>query len=174
MRARTIASALAALAAVLLAGCGYRLAGSGAGVFGPDVKTIAVIPFENRTTRPEIEQRVTEEIARELARRGRYEVVADPARADVLLEGAVTSYRTVPVQFTAGGRGTRSEAEVKLQAVARDASTDEVLWSQAGLIFRQQYDVPATGEFFDQETVALDDIARGAAGVLVTSILEGF
>ena len=28
--------------------------------------------------------------------------------------------------------------------------------------------------FFDQSAVALDDIARGAASVLVTSILEGF
>ena len=38
----------------------------------------------------------------------------------------------------------------------------------------EQFDVPETGEFFDQETLALDDIAAGAADVLVTSILEGF
>jgi hypothetical protein len=53
-------------------------------------------------------------------------------------------------------------------------------------VFRSQYGVSDTGflqapgepraegAFFDEETLALDELARGAAGVLVTSILEGF
>ena len=42
----------------LLTGCGYKLAGSN--TFLPEhIKIIAVVPFDNRTNRPEIEQRVT-------------------------------------------------------------------------------------------------------------------
>jgi hypothetical protein len=126
------------------------------------------------TTRPEIEQRVTEDVSRELSRRRRYSVVTDPDRADAVLDGAITGYHTRPVQFGEGGRQTQVEAVVTLRATLREVATDRVLWSQAGLIFRGQFDVPDTGtEFIDEETLALDEIARGAAGVVVTSILEG-
>lgn len=166
-------AALAALLLPCLPGCGYRVVGSGSTL--PDhIKIIAVLPFENNTTRPEIEQRVTEEVAQEFSRRRRYSVVTDRGAADAVLEGAIASYRTTPVLFTEAGRATRVEAVVSIRATMRDTANDEVLWSQSGLIFKEQFDVPETGEFFDQESVALDDIARGAAGALVTSILEGF
>jgi len=155
-------------------GCGYALSGAGTGVIPEHVKVVVVSPFENRTNRPEIEQRVTEKVASEFSRRSRYKVATDRSSADAVLEGAVTSYRTSPVQFTSGGRATRVEAVVEIQATMRDTSTDEVLWSQGGLIFREQFDVPEAGEFFDQETLALDEIAEGVAGALVTAILEDF
>jgi outer membrane lipopolysaccharide assembly protein LptE/RlpB len=164
------------LAAALTAtACGYRLAGTGgAGVLPEHIRVLVVTPFENRTTRTEIEQRVTEEVARELSRRGKYEVVTDRTKADAMLEGAVISYRTTPVEFGESSRATRIEAAVTLQATLREVATDEVLWSQSGLLFREQFDVEDSEAFFDEESVALDRIARGAAGTLVTAILEGF
>ena len=135
---------------------------------------VAVTPFENRTNRPEIEQRVTEEVSSQLSRRGGYDVVTDSKNAQAILAGTIISYTTNAVQFTSAGRATRIEAVVSIQASLREVASDEILWSQSGLIFREQFDVPETGEFFDQETLALDDIARGAAGVVVTSIFEGF
>ena len=158
--------------AALLPGCGYRLAGKIA--LPESIQVIAVLPFENRTTRPEIEQRVTEEVASELNKRSRIRVGTDASKADAILEGAITSYRTTPVQFTETGRQNRTEVVVTLRASLRDTSDDTVLWSQSGLIFKEQFDVPEAGEFFDQESLALDEIARGAAGVLVTSMVEGF
>ena len=159
--------------------CGYTLSGYGSSVLPETVSVVAVIPFENRTQRPEIEQRVTEEVAAELSRRGRSKagrirVVTKVADADAVLEGAVTRYQTRSVEFAANGRATRIEAQVLLQATLREIKTDTILWSQTGLIFKEQFDVPPTGEFFDQETIALDKIARGAAEVLVLSIVEGF
>ncbi len=171
IRAATIACGCLIVAASLA--CGYGLVGR-ISVLPDSIGTIAVTPFENRTTRPEIEQRVTEEITAEFTRRKRYRIVADASAGDAVLEGAVIRYDTRAVQFTSAGRATRIEAEVTLEATLRERATDAVLWSQSGLIFTEQFDVPETGEFFDQETIALDDIARGAAGALVTSILEGF
>ena len=165
--------------AILMVSCGYTLSGYGASVLPEGVSIIAVIPFENRTGRPEIEQRVTEAVAAELSRRGRSKsgrlrVVTQVGEADAVLEGAVTRYQTRSVEFAANGRATRIETEVLLQATLRELETDTVLWSQTGLIFKEQFDVPPTGEFFDQETLALDEIAQGAASVLVLSIVEGF
>ena len=172
-RCRNTAVALCIVIALSLAGCGYRLAGQGSSL--PEhIKIIVIVPFENRTTRPEIEQRVTEELALQFSKRGRYQVVADRARADAMLEGAISSYRTLPVEFGDDALATRVEAIVTLEATLRDLSSDTVLWSQSGLIFREQYDVKSAEDISDQEIVALDEIARGAAGALVTSILEGF
>ena len=175
-RARVLV--LLAAAAVASVSCGYKLSGYGS-VLPESVSVVAVVPFENRTRRPEIEQRVTEAVEEELARRGRsksgrLKVVTRIGQADAVLEGAVTRYQTRSVEFASNGRATRIETEVLLQATLREVATDQILWSQTGLIFKAQFEVPPTGEFFDQETLALDDIARGAADVLVSSIVDGF
>jgi TolB-like protein len=156
------------------AGCGYALVGRN--TFLPDrIRIIVVTPFENRTQRPQIEQRVTEEVARELSKRGRYRIATDRAGADALLEGAIVDFRTNPVQFNAQGRATRVETVVTVQATLRDLAGDQILWSQSGLLFREQYEVPPNeASYFDLETQALDEIAQGAAVALVTSVLEGF
>lgn len=175
-RRRRDGTAVRLLAGVLLAGlaaagCGYKLSG---GISLPDhIKVIAVLPFDNRTTRPEIEQRVTEEVTTELNKRSRIRVTVGATDADAVLEGAITSYRTTPVVFGSSGRQNRTEAIVTLQATLRDTTNDTVLWSQSGLVFKEQFEVVESGAFFDQETVALDDIARGAAEVLVTSMVDG-
>jgi len=99
------------LALLVAASCGYRLTGTGGSSPIPEhITRVVVMPFENRTKRPEIEQRVTEEVALELSKRGRYQVVSDRASAEAMLEGAVTSYRTSPVEFGADSRATRVEA----------------------------------------------------------------
>lgn len=167
-------AALAVVLGVLLGGCGYKLAGTG--TFLPkNIKTIAIAPFENRSARPEIEVRTTEAVARELSRRGGYKVVSDKAQADALLEGVVTDFRTTPVQFNAQGRATRLETAVVLRSSLRDLASGQLLWSQSNLVFRDQYDVQQTDvNYFDLETLALEELARGAAQTLVNSITEGF
>ena len=163
-----------AVCSVGSAGCGYHLAGTG--TFLPtNVKTIAVAPFENRTGRPEVEIRVTEAVARELSRHGNIKVVTDKSQADAYLEGTVTEFHTSPVQFNSEGRATRLETTVVLRASIRDLASGEILWSQANLLFRDQYDVQQQQvDYFDLETLAMDALARGAAQTLVNSVTEGF
>jgi hypothetical protein len=173
MRARATALAGLALALASSPGCGYALIGQGS-ILPEHVKVVVVVPFANQTSRPEIEQRVTEAVTREMSRRGKYDVVTDANTADAMLEGAISAYRTVPVQFSPDGLATRVEAIVTIQATLRDLTNEEILWNQDGLVFRQQFEVEEGEEFFDQETLALELIARGAASALVTSILEGF
>jgi TolB-like protein len=174
-RLRRCLALFALVASVAAApGCGYKLAGTG--TFLPkNIKIVAVAPFENRTGRPEIEVRVTEAVARELSRHGGMKIVTDKALADAYLEGAVTDFHTTPVQFNADGRATRLETSVVLRSSLRDLASGEILWSQANLLFRDQYDVQQVeANYFDLETTALDTLARGAAQTLVNSITEGF
>jgi TolB-like protein len=169
-----LTSVVVAALAASAPGCGYKLAGTG--TFLPkSIKVIAVAPFENRTGRPEIEVRTTEAVARELSRHGGYTVTTDKTKADAYLEGSVTDFRTTPVQFSPEGRATRLETAVVLRASLRDLATGEILWDQANLLFRDQYDVQQEeANFFDLETTALDALALGAARTLVDSLTEGF
>lgn len=167
-------TAVVLTALVATTGCGYGLVGSGSSVFPPEIQSLAIRPFENRTQRPEIEQRVTEEVAREFAKRGRQKIVKDPSTADAVMDGAIVNWNTLPVEFNDAGRAVRLETTVTMQATVRKGATDEVLWSQSSLIFREQYNVSDDRTFFDEETLALDVIARGAASTLVTSLVEGF
>ena len=167
--------AWALLACWLLQGCGYALIGRGSTLLPEHIRIISIVSFENRTNRPEIEQRVTEEVAKEFSRRRRYRIVTERTGADAVLEGAITGFRTDPVQFNEEGRATRVETVVSIQATLRDVANDQILWSQNDLLFREQWEIPEEEtDFFDQETLALDRIARGAAGTLVSSVLEGF
>jgi TolB-like protein len=174
MRAATPAVVATLALAVVAVGCGYKLAGTG--TFLPKhIRTVAIAPFENRSARPEIDIRTTEAVTRELSRRGGFKVVTDRATADALLEGVVTDFRTTPVQFNDQGRATRLETAVVLRASLREVTNGNILWNQANLVFRDQYDVQQTDvNYFDLETLALDELARGAAQTLVNSITEGF
>ena len=174
MTTRGHVSLLLAFVSMALCSCGYKLAGTG--TFLPkSIRLVAVAPFENRTGRPEIEVRTTEAVARELSRHGGLKIVTDKATADAYLEGAVTDFHTTPVQFSSEGRATRLETTVVLRASLRDLKSGELLWSQANLLFRDQYDVQQQeADYFDLETTALDALALGAARTLVDSITEGF
>ncbi|HEY8120296.1 MAG TPA: LPS assembly lipoprotein LptE [Myxococcota bacterium] len=54
-----------------------------------DAKTVAIVGLRNDTFEPGIEQLVADALSREFMRRGALRLVEDPARADVVISGAV-------------------------------------------------------------------------------------
>lgn len=161
-------------------GCGYHLAGRGAASsasFLPrDVKVIGLPPLRNETDQPEIEQRISEALADEFVRRGRYETRATADGADVVLEGTITGFRSTPVSLNERGRADRLEVVVTAQMrLVRRQPIEQTIWSQSHFVFREQYDLPETPQAqFEREIVAVEDVAKGFARSVVTSLLEGF
>lgn len=91
------------IAAALLGGCAYSFAGGG---LPNELKTVAVLPFENRTSDPtmaqEANREVREAVQSRLGLRG-----ATEAQADVVVRGTVTRYEPdQPVSYR--GTGTSS------------------------------------------------------------------
>ncbi len=170
--------ALLAIAAAALglpaAGCGYRLAGQGR--FLPaDIHTIAVAPFDNITSRSEIEDRITEQLVEELDRRGEIRTTTPDKPADARLTGTVTAYTTLPVTFTGAGKASRVQVTVQARVSLTDLRTGAVIWRQDHFVFRADYDVSKDqATYFDQEILAIDLIARDCARTIATSLLEGF
>lgn len=160
--------------AAALTGCGYHLAGHGS-TLPPEVHSVGIPIFENRTSRPELEQRVTGSVIDEFSTRGRVRIVPGEQGADAVLRGTLFTYTTTPVVLNEEGRARRYEILITARVVLSQAATDRVLWEDDHFLFKQQYDVPETSiAYIDQELIAIDEVARDFAKTIVTSILEGF
>lgn len=173
--AARLAASAAALAAVLAtAGCGYALVGRGSNI-PEDIRDVYLAGFENRTQRPQVEQFLTRSLADELVRRGRFELVNDPAGADARLSGTVTGFGVTPIAFDPDGRATDYEISITAAVELRRLDDDEVVWSNSRYVYRENYEVDATStDFLDRETEAIESAAERFAETMVSDLLLGF
>ena len=163
-----------ALIAVLVAGCGYGLVGR-ANFLPPEIRTVQVPAFVNRTSRVELEQRVTQAVAEEFVSRGRLQLVTDSKQAHAILRGSIDSFNIFPIAFEQG-RATRYQISITAKIELLDhRNEDKVLWKNDQYRFTENYEVNlASTDAFDQETRAIQEIAVRFAEGLVTNLLEGF
>jgi len=158
-----------------LSGCGYHVAGR-ASRLPANIKTIAVVTFENQTARYRIEQRLTQAVVREFLARTGYRIVSDPAAADAVLRGQVTGIETAAVLFDAAtGRATTMLVTVHLKVSLEDSVTKAILYRNDNFLFRQPYEISTdVPSFFEEQDPALGRLARDFAATLVSTILENF
>lgn len=131
---------LAALLAVLsLSGCLYGFSGGG---LSRELRTVAVLPFDNLTPVPEVQRELFEAMRK--AMNDRLNLRDAPAeRADVLVTGTIKEYEVdLPVGVTADPRQATS-ARRKLQIVVdftiTNQRTGEILKEAAGSRRESQY-----------------------------------
>jgi len=79
--------------ALSLGACGYQLVRTGQSL-GPDVDRVAVTPLLNNSYEPGVEVIMSDALRREFLQRGGVQVVAEPARADLVVGGAVFPIET--------------------------------------------------------------------------------
>lgn len=146
-------------------GCLYSLrAGTG---FPPYIRTIAVIPFENETTRFELTQEVHEQLLRELPRALGIRPASEE-NADAVVRGVITNYNLTAPGFSPAAGGDRAQVglrQVSLNVAVEiiDLVENQILWDNRSL--------SARGEFLDTE---LEDVGRGEAiEALVQLIVDG-
>ena len=175
--ARRVAAVLLIAAAVVAGGCGYALVGRGTNL-PEDVRRVYLEPLENRTQRSQVEQFLSQAIADELVTRQRLTLVSEAAGADAVLSGTVLGFGVTPVSFDAEGRATEYELSITARMVFRRTGTEGdagVLWSSDRYLFRDSYEVPVSEiDYFDQENIALEDVAENFAELVVSDLLEGF
>ncbi|HYI11126.1 MAG TPA: LPS assembly lipoprotein LptE [Thermoanaerobaculia bacterium] len=159
---------------LVLQGCGYALVGR-SNFLDPSIRTIEVPAFINRTTRVELEQRVTQAVSEEFVSRGRLRLVNDRNAAHVVLRGSIDTFNIFPVAFDEG-RATRYQISITAAIELLDhRNEDKVLWKNDQYRFTENYEVNlGTTDAFDQETRAIQEIAVRFAEGLVTNLLEGF
>ena len=165
---------LSLIALFLLSGCGYALVGR-SNFLDPTIRTLEVPAFVNRTTRVELEQRVTQAVAEEFVSRGRLTLVTNSAQADAILRGSIDTFNIFPIAFEQG-RATLYQISITAKIELLDhRNEDKVLWKNDQYRFTENYEVNLnTTDAFDQETRAIQEIAVRFAEGLVTNLLEGF
>jgi len=166
-------------AAATLGSCGYSLAGRGS--YLPSyVRAIGIPVFANGTRVFDVEQILTQRVRSEFMGRGRYTILPQAAGADATLIGEITGLSIAPSSFNAQQQATRYAAMLTVRLEFKDIKADKVLWSNPGMVFREEYDVAtvAVGTdptlFFGQNTNALDRLATDFARTVVSAILEAF
>lgn len=163
-RSRRISGLLASLSLVALAGCAgtYGFAGGG---LPSEVRTVAVLPFDNTTPEPtltsEVLSAVREAVENRLGLRQ-----AGEEQADALVRGSIVRYDPdMPVAFTGRDEDvdvTRRKVHLTVNVEILNQATGQVLWQRSGLTVEGDYE---PGNEAAGRERALDQ--------LVTNIVEG-
>lgn len=163
------------LAAMMLGGCGYHVAGH-ADLMPKTVKTIAVPAFGNITTRYQLARLLPADITHEFISRTRYRIVADPSQADAVLNGTLTNFLSIPaIVDPSTGRATGVEIIVQMQLTLTDRATGKVLFQRPSYEQRQRYEIAVDPQiYFDETGTAMQRVSKEAARGIVTAILENF
>ena len=161
-------------------GCGYSLAGRGS--FLPAyIQSVGIPQLLNRTPFFDVEQILTDKIRTEFIGRGKYRITPDAAGVDAVLTGEVLGISVHPTGFNDQQLASRYQFTMTLRVTFTEVRTNQVLWSNDALTFREEYELSTRGStaiegaaFLDQERSAFDRIATDVARTVVTAILEAF
>ncbi len=155
---------LASLSTLALTGCLYGFAGGG---LPPNIKTVAVLPFDNQTPEPTLTQEIS--VAVREAVEGRLGLrQASERQADAVVRGTITRYEPdLPVAYTGNENGgavtvTRRLVQINVSVEILDQAGGKPLWQRSGLLLEGDYD---PGQEAQGRRKALDK--------LVTNIVEG-
>jgi hypothetical protein len=162
-----------AVASLPLVRCGYSLRGTGS-FLPPSVKKIQIPLFTNKTTRFELDKKLTQGVIDEFVTRGKVEITADAKLADAVLNGIILSFNAAPSGFSREGSADHYTIYIVTSVELVDVKSKAVIYSNPSYVFNEDYEVPQGKDFESVQTEALKKIAEKYARNLVITILEGF
>ena len=160
--------------ALLLTGCGYHAVGSATHI-PANVRTLAVPVFATRAQQFHTEFAFTQAVVRELDTRTHYQVVQRNAPADATLQGTILSEVASPLTYDSSSGQTSSYLVTITAKVVLTATDGHVLYENDALPFREQYQsTQSLSGFIQEDSPAVQRLARDFAQTLVSSMLESF
>jgi hypothetical protein len=139
-------SLLIALAASLGCGVHYGFAGGG---LPSNIRTMAVLPFDNQTTSPEVQRELLDFMRKELQRRLGVRDASE-SRADAVVRGVISAYDVdVPVAVSANPSQAvtaRRRLQVTVDVEIVQQANGRVLFQRKGMRGEGDYDERAEPE----------------------------
>lgn len=153
---------IAVLLLTLVVGCGYQVPGREASL--PEgVESIYLPLFANRTTKPGLENHLTDSIYEVLARIPSVRLVSDRASADTLVNGTIRSYGTSAIGYDANDRIREYSSKMTVEIELRRVEDGKLLW-QDRFVRQEPFQVNADKMVQnDQEDTAIREIDRRLA-----------
>ncbi len=108
----------------------------------PDIHTVGVIPFDNKTTEYELPTLATQYLTQKLASGSAY-VLADPQNADAVLSGEITAYSVKVNTYDEQENPVDYIVKVRANVVFKRRDTGRQLWNQT---FEGYSTFPADGD----------------------------
>lgn len=128
---------------LVVSGCLYGFAGGG---LPAHIKTVAILPFDNRTAEPLLTQEVADAVRAALEGRLGLRVATEDV-ADAVVRGTINSYRPdieLAIQADRNRvRVTRRRVELNVSVEIFDLQENRALWQQRNLTVDGEYDPPA-------------------------------
>jgi hypothetical protein len=107
------------------------------------IRTVAVIPFENLTSIPEIQQELALALRSQLRDKLGLREAAE-ARASALVRGTIQRYEAdIPIGYSATNKNqtsARRQLQILVDIEMIDQVTGKTLWQQKGLMKEGQYE----------------------------------
>lgn len=154
----SIASALLLLA---LSACHFPYGFKGGGL-PPEIDSMAVLPFENKTPASTLQQELLDVMRTELRRRLGVRD-APEAQAKAIVRGTIVEYQQdIPVGFSTQSTSARRRLQITIDVEIFDVAKGKVLFSRKGL--------RGEGEYAEREDA---EGRRLAIEKLVNDIVEG-
>jgi hypothetical protein len=161
-RSGAVSSFLIALTLSACWGVRYGFAGGG---LPSNIRTMAVLPFDNQTTSPEVQRELLDIMRRELQRRLGVRDAAE-SRADAVVRGVISAYDVdVPVAVSANPNqavSARRRLQVTVDVEIVEQDNNRVLFQRKGMRGEGDYDERAEPEG-----------RRKAIDKIVNDIVEG-
>jgi hypothetical protein len=120
-----------------LVGCGYSLVRYGSGL--GDVRRVAIRGLTNDSFEPGVEALVSDALAREFAQRGALRLVDDPAAADLVIGGSVTSVEVRPESFSSILFALEYQVRMRLGLTVKRRDGSEVPIDPNALVESERY-----------------------------------
>lgn len=157
-----------ASAAALLAGClGYRLGTT----LPPDIRSIAVPTFVNRTAEPMLEVETTNKTISEFQKDGTLKI-RDISEADAVLEVTIRKVELTPLRYSATDKVRPNEYRMTLTAAykLRRLSDDRVIGESSEVTGETTF--PYSGDMMSAKRMALPDAAEDLGRAIATQVVE--
>lgn len=166
---------LVLLLLVPLTGCGYHAVGS-ASHLPTNVRTLTVPVFANKTQSYRTEVAYTQAVIRELNLRTNYRVANQGnGHEDAVLRGTILSQVTSPLTYDSTSGQTSSYIIAITADVTLVGSDGKVLWHNDAFAFRGNFQsTQDLNNFIQEDSAAVNRVARDFAQALVSTMLESF
>jgi hypothetical protein len=133
-----VRAAVVVLFGLVLAGCGYHLAGEQLAL-PEDVRSLSVGTLGNRSREHGLEKSLAFAFEREVHERGHFHLIEDPGGGDAVLSGTIRDLRIRPVSFNANDQAVQYEIVLVVDLVLTRQHDGRVLWRANGLRESDEY-----------------------------------